>query len=109
MEENTKMLSFARVTATFKRRSPPSLLRGPKFIDTRLFFSGFAKQIEKKVYLYGFLKGEVEVSAQELAAELKETQKEIISLRKQLQSQQAAQVVNYGTININDNSKNIKF
>ena len=68
-----------------------------------------AKQIEKKVYLYGFLKGEVEVSAQELAAELKETQKEIISLRKQLQSQQAAQVVNYGTININDNSKNIKF
>jgi hypothetical protein len=68
-----------------------------------------AKQIEKKVYLYGFLKGEVEVSAQELAAELKETQKEIISLRKQLQSQHAAQVVNYGTININDNSKNIKF
>jgi hypothetical protein len=45
----------------------------------------------------------------EIIDEMMEVKKEIISLRKQLQSQQAAQVVNYGTININDNSKNIKF
>mgnify|MGYP002515207303 CR=1 FL=1 len=45
----------------------------------------------------------------EIIDEMMEVKKEIISLRKQLQSQHAAQVVNYGTININDNSKNIKF
>ena len=57
-----------------------------------------AKQIEKKVYLYGFLKGEVTYSQEELLAEN-------VELRKKLQElahhqQQPGSITNYGTVNI---------
>ena len=59
-----------------------------------------AKQIEKKVYLYGFLKGEVTYSQEELTAKLLEAERENAALKHQLQAQQGSNLVNYGTVNI---------
>lgn len=59
-----------------------------------------AKQIEKKVYLYGFLKGEVTYSQEELAAKLLKAERENAALKHQLQAQQGSNLVNYGTVNI---------
>ena len=74
--------------------------------DLRNYQKVLAKQIEKKVYLYGFLKGEVTYSQEELTAKLLEAERENAALKHKLQAQQSAQIINYGTIN-NDNSKHI--
>ena len=57
--------------------------------DLRTAQKVLAKQIEKKVYLYGFLKGEVEVNKDELLAEY---QQRVKNLEQQLKAQQAAEV-----------------
>lgn len=58
-----------------------------------------AKQIEKKVYLYGFLKGEVTYDEKELLSENMELKKRIQELEHQHQ-QGGGSLVNYGTVNI---------
>lgn len=68
--------------------------------DLRNYQKVLAKQIEKKVYLYGFLKGEVTYSQEELAAKLLEAERENAALKHQLQAQQGSNLVNYGTVNI---------
>lgn len=71
--------------------------------DLRTYQKVLAKQIEKKVYLYGFLKGEAEVDPSERLHELERQNEE---LRHQLHEQQSAHV----TVHIdtyNDNSKTI--
>ena len=71
--------------------------------DLRTYQKVLAKQIEKKVYLYGFLKGEVEVDPTE---RLHELERQNAELRHQLHAQQSAHV----TVHIdtyNDNSKTI--
>ena len=73
--------------------------------ELRHYQKVLAKQIEKKVYLYGFLKGEVEVNKDELLAEYQERVKK---LEHQLHAQQSGSIINYGTININDNSTTLK-
>lgn len=65
--------------------------------DLRNYQKVLAKQIEKKVYMYGFLKGEVEVDPSE---RLNELQRENAELRHQLKAQQSSSLVNYGTVNI---------
>ena len=57
--------------------------------DLRAAQKVLAKQIEKKVYLYGFLKGEVEVDPSE---RLHELERQNAELRHQLQQQQSQQV-----------------
>lgn len=57
-----------------------------------------AKQIEKKVYLYGFLKGEVTYDEKELLSENLELKKRIQELEHQ--HKQGGSLVNYGTVNI---------
>ncbi len=57
-----------------------------------------AKQIEKKVYLYGFLKGEVNYDEKELLSENLELKKRIQELEHQ--HKQGGSLVNYGTVNI---------
>lgn len=69
-----------------------SLLR-----DLRTYQKVLAKQIEKKVYLYGFLKGEAQVDPSERLTEL---QRENAELRQKLKAQQSGSLVNYGTVNI---------
>ena len=54
-------------------------------------------RIEKKVYLYGFLKGEAQVDPTERLTQL---QRENAELRHKLQQQQSGSLVNYGTVNI---------
>lgn len=68
--------------------------------DLRHYQKVLAKQIEKKVYLYGFLKGEVTYTQEELTAKLLETERENAALKQKLQAQQGANLVNYGTVNI---------
>ena len=69
-----------------------SLLR-----DLRTYQKVLAKQIEKKVYLYGFLKGEAQVDPTERLTQL---QRENAELRHKLQQQSSGSLVNYGTVNI---------
>lgn len=69
--------------------------------DLRTYQKVLAKQIEKKVYLYGFLKGEAQVDPTE---RLHELERQNAELRHQLLEQQTAHV----TVHIdtyNDNSK----
>lgn len=69
--------------------------------DLRAAQKVLAKQIEKKVYLYGFLKGEVEVDPTE---RLRELERQNAELRHQLRKQEKAHM----TVHIdtyNDNSK----
>ena len=65
--------------------------------DLRTYQKVLAKQIEKKVYLYGFLKGETQVDPTERLTQL---QRENAELRHKLQQQQSGSLVNYGTVNI---------
>ena len=65
--------------------------------DLRTYQKVLAKQIEKKVYLYGFLKGEAQVDPTERLTQL---QRENAELRHKLQQQQSGSLVNYGTVNI---------
>ena len=65
--------------------------------DLRTYQKVLAKQIEKKVYLYGFLKGEAQVDPSERLTEL---QRENAELRQKLKAQQSGSLVNYGTVNI---------
>ena len=66
-----------------------------------------AKQIEKKVYLYGFLKGEVEIDP---AAQVEELKKQVHDLQKQIKEQQKTQVnlhiEHLDTLNLGDNVEN---
>lgn len=73
--------------------------------DLRTYQKVLAKQIEKKVYLYGFLKGEVEVDPMERLSEL---QKENEELKHKLQAQQSAQGLKVigGNVTYIDNSTN---
>lgn len=64
-----------------------SLLR-----DLRTYQKVLAKQIEKKVYLYGFLKGEVQYTQEELAAKLLEAERKNAALVHQLQAQQHSDI-----------------
>jgi len=57
--------------------------------DLRTYQKVLAKQIEKKVYLYGFLKGEAQVDPTE---RLHELERQNAELRHQLQAQQKAAV-----------------
>ena len=59
-----------------------------------------AKQIEKKVYLYGFLKGEVTYDQKELLSENMELKHKLASLEHQLAAHQSGSITNYGTVNI---------
>ena len=79
-----------------------SLLR-----DLRTYQKVLAKQIEKKVYLYGFLKGEVQIDPAERLSQL---QRENAELRHKLKAQHSG-VVHYhidhvDTINLGDNVEN---
>ena len=68
-----------------------------------------AQQIEKKVYLYGFLKGEVTYSQEELTAKLLEAERENAELKHQLQAHQSGEI-HYHIDHIdtfNDNSRHI--
>lgn len=65
--------------------------------DLRTYQKVLAKQIEKKVYLYGFLKGEAQVDPTE---RLHELERQNAELRHKLQAQQSGSLVNYGTVNI---------
>ncbi|MBO4453930.1 MAG: hypothetical protein J5761_02620 [Paludibacteraceae bacterium] len=66
--------------------------------DLRNYQKVLAKQIEKKVYLYGFLKGEVTYNEKELLSENMELKKRIQELEHQ--HQQSGTITNYGTVNI---------
>ena len=72
--------------------------------DLRTYQKVLAKQIEKKVYLYGFLKGEAQVDPSERLSEL---QRENAELRQKLKSQQNGEVHYHidhvDTINLGDN------
>ena len=65
--------------------------------DLRTYQKILAKQIEKKVYLYGFLKGEAQVDPTERLTQL---QRENAELRHKLAAQSSGSLVNYGTVNI---------
>ncbi len=71
--------------------------------DLRTYQKVLAKQIEKKVYLYGFLKGEVEVDPTE---RLHELERQNAELRHQLHEQQSGHVSlhidHLETLNIGD-------
>jgi hypothetical protein len=71
--------------------------------DLRTYQKVLAKQIEKKVYLYGFLKGEVEVDPSE---RLHELERQNAELRHQLHEQQSGHVSlhidHLETLNIGD-------
>lgn len=60
--------------------------------ELRTYQKVLAKQIEKKVYLYGFLKGEVTYSQEELAARLLEAERRNAELEHQLHAQQNGEV-----------------
>ena len=76
--------------------------------DLRHYQKVLAKQIEKKVYLYGFLKGEVTYTQEELTAKLLEAEKENAALKQKLQAQQSAQGLKVigGNVTYIDNSTN---
>ena len=75
--------------------------------DLRTYQKVLAKQIEKKVYLYGFLKGEAEVDPAERLHELERQNEE---LRHQLHAQQSKQVTvhidHLDTLNLGDKVEN---
>lgn len=74
--------------------------------DLRTYQKVLAKQIEKKVYLYGFLKGEAQVDPTE---RLHELERQNAELRHQLQAQHSSEV-HYHIDHVdtfNDNSQNI--
>ena len=75
--------------------------------DLRTYQKVLAKQIEKKVYLYGFLKGEAQVDPTERMHELERQNAE---LRHKLQAQQSGEVHYHidhiDTLNIGDNVEN---
>jgi len=75
--------------------------------DLRAYQKVLAKQIEKKVYLYGFLKGEAEIDPTE---RLHELERQNAELRHKLQSQQSQQVTvhidHLDTLNLGDNVEN---
>ena len=75
--------------------------------DLRTYQKVLAKQIEKKVYLYGFLKGEAEVDP---AERLHELERQNAELRHKLQAQQSGEVHYHidhiDTLNIGDNVEN---
>ena len=74
--------------------------------DLRTYQKVLAKQIEKKVYLYGFLKGEAQVDPTE---RLHELERQNAELRHQLQAQQKAAVtVHIDTYNDNSTNYNVK-
>lgn len=74
--------------------------------DLRTYQKVLAKQIEKKVYLYGFLKGEAEIDPSE---RLHELERQNAELRHQLQAQQKAAVtVHIDTYNDNSTNYNVK-
>ena len=60
--------------------------------ELRMYQKELAKQIEKKVYLYGFLKGEVQYTQEELAAKLLEAERKNAALEHQLQAQQHSDI-----------------
>ena len=72
--------------------------------DLRTYQKVLAKQIEKKVYLYGFLKGEAQIDPSERLTEL---QRENAELRQKLKAQQNGEVHYHidhvDTINLGDN------
>ena len=72
--------------------------------ELRTYQKVLAKQIEKKVYLYGFLKGEVEVDPME---RLNELQKENEELKHKLHAQQTTVINQIHIDTYNDNSKHI--
>ena len=74
--------------------------------ELRTYQKVLAKQIEKKVYQYGFLKGEVTIDPQEQVVELKNQVATLESRIKELQKQPPSQFINNGTVNIIDNSRN---
>ncbi|MBR4546494.1 MAG: hypothetical protein IKO66_00440, partial [Paludibacteraceae bacterium] len=77
------------------------LLRG-----LRTYQKVLAKQIEKKVYLYGFLKGEAEVDPSE---RLHELERQNAELRHQLHEQKVAQyTVHIDTYNDNSTNYNVE-
>ncbi len=75
--------------------------------DLRTYQKVLAKQIEKKVYLYGFLKGEAQVDPTE---RLHELERQNAELRQKLQAQQSGEVHYHidhiDTLNIGDNVEN---
>ncbi len=75
--------------------------------DLRTYQKVLAKQIEKKVYLYGFLKGEAEVDPSERLHELERQNEE---LRHKLHDQQAQKVTvhidHLDTLHLGDNVDN---
>ena len=75
--------------------------------DLRTYQKVLAKQIEKKVYLYGFLKGEAQVDPTERLTQL---QRENAELRHKLQQQQSGEVhyhINHiDTLTLGDNVEN---
>ncbi len=75
--------------------------------DLRTYQKVLAKQIEKKVYLYGFLKGEAQVDPTE---RLHELERQNAELRHKLQAQQSQQVTvhidHIDTLNLGDNVEN---
>lgn len=74
--------------------------------ELRTYQKVLAKQIEKKVYQYGFLKGEVTIDPKEQVVELKNQVATLESRIKELQSHPQSQFINNGTVNIIDNSRN---
>lgn len=74
--------------------------------DLRTYQKVLAKQIEKKVYLYGFLKGEAQVDPSE---RLHELERQNAELRHQLHAQQSAHVtVHIDTYNDNSRTYNVE-
>lgn len=72
--------------------------------DLRTYQKVLARQIEKKVYLYGFLKGEVEVNKDELLAEYQERVKHLEQQLKEQQSQQVTVHIDHlDTLHLGDN------
>jgi hypothetical protein len=80
--------------------------------ELRTYQKVLAKQIEKKVYLYGFLKGEVTIDPQEQVVELKNQVATLESRIKELSQQNTpagstvVNIYNIDTIN-NDNSQHL--
>lgn len=74
--------------------------------ELRTYQKVLAKQIERKVYQYGFLKGEVAIDPQEQVVELKNQVATLESRIKELQKQPPSQFINNGTVNFIDNSRN---
>lgn len=69
-----------------------------------------AKKIEPKVYLYGFLLDETTLPEDEPeeVAEMPEKKPEKIAKTKTKKGSKNPTIINYGTINFNDNSKNFR-